>query len=149
MEKQTSSLDSMSKCNDTTGESTKNTSAETARSKPTNDSATAPKQSEPNETQSVAASQRSAAVYREFLITDLKNWTLTDIQRPGFECSARHCPADIWVQYFSEYADLDPAADWSDMEERADFLTQLWTFCTQQKLNFPLTEKLTQNTTVS
>ena len=61
------------------------------------------------------------------------------------EYTARHSPTDAWVQYFSEYADLDPAADWTDMEERADFLTQLWTFSAQQKLDFPLTEKLNEN----
>lgn len=145
MEKQTSSLDLMSKCSDTTDENIKNTLAETARSKPTSDSATAPKQPEPSETQNAAGSQKLAVAYKEFLITDLKSWTLNTLP----EHTARHCPVNVWISFFSEYADLDPAADWTDMEERADFLTQLWTFCAQQKLNFPLTEKLTQNATVS
>lgn len=72
-------------------------------------------------------------------------WTLKVQER---EYTARHCPVDVWVRYFDTYAELDPATDWMDMEERADFLTQLWTFCAQQKLKFPLTEKLTENVTI-
>lgn len=49
----------------------------------------------------------------------------------------------------SEYADLDPATDWTDLEERADFLSQLWLFCYMENLNFPLTEKLHEVMSVS
>lgn len=65
------------------------------------------------------------------------------------EYTARHCPVDVWTTYFSEYADLDPSADWTDMEERADFLTQLWTFCAQESLDFPLTEKVNETVAIS
>lgn len=145
MEKQISSDALMNRCSDTTDANIQTTLAETAKPKPASDSATAPKQSEPNETQSGDGSQKLAVAYKEFLITDLKHWTLNT--QP--EHTARHCPIDVWISFFSEYADLDPNADWSDMEERADFLTQLWTFCAGQKLSFPLTEKLTQNSTIS
>lgn len=77
--------------------------------------------------------------YKEFVTSDLKFWTFT---YDGKEHTARHSPAEVWQAYFSEYADLDPEADWKDMEERADFLIQLWQFCAEEKLSFPLTEKL-------
>lgn len=78
--------------------------------------------------------------YREFVITDLKLWTFS-VQ--GREYTARNCSVEHWIQFFSEYSRLDPKTDWTDLEERADFLTQLWSFCYQQKLSFPLTEILT------
>jgi hypothetical protein len=74
------------------------------------------------------------------VITDLKQWTFSV---NGQEYTARNCPVEQWKHFFSEYSRLDPVADWTDLEERADFLTQLWSFCYQQKLSFPLTEILT------
>lgn len=73
------------------------------------------------------------------MTSDLKLWTLT---YQGTVYTARHSPTDVWIACFSEYADLDSEADWTDMEERADFLTQFWTFCAIEEVNFPLTEKL-------
>jgi hypothetical protein len=145
MEKQTSSDALTNKCNATIDGNTLTTLGETASQKPTSDLPTVPKPPGPNESQNGAGSPKSVVAYKEFLITDLKLWTLNTLP----EYIARHCPVEVWISFFSEYADLDPAADWTDMEERADFLTQLWTFCAQQKINFPLTEKLTQNVTVS
>ena len=144
------STDLTSKCNDITGGNIQSTSVVSQQPKPTSDLLTEQRQHEQSETLKSERSQRSVKVYREFLITDLKSWTfkVQGENEQEHEHTARHCPVDTWARYFSEYADLDPAADWTDLEERADFLTQLWTFCAQESLSFPLTEKLNEVTTV-
>lgn len=82
--------------------------------------------------------------YREFVITDLKSWTFKmHVNDREHEYTARNCPVEHWIFYFSNFAFLDPKTDWTDLEERADFLAQLWLFCYEQKLSFPLAEILT------
>jgi hypothetical protein len=117
----------------------------------TSDSPTGPKQPGLGENPSAAKSQKSVAIYREFLITELKWWTfkMKDVNGQEHEFTARNCPVETWVAYFSEFADLDPTADWTDIEERADFLTQFWQFCAQESLSFPLTEKLNEASAIS
>lgn len=144
MEIPTNLIDSIPKCNATTDESILNTSDATASEAQSNDSPTEPKLSEPNESQKSDASPKLAGIIptqpsKEFVTSDLKLWTFI---HEGTTHTARHSPADVWVAYFSQYADLAEDADWTDMEERADFLVQLWEFCAAEKITFPLTEKL-------
>ena len=141
----THTTDLTNKCSDTTSENTLSTSDETQKQKLKSVLPTEQKRSEPNESlksdglQKLAEEYKPVELCKDFVTSDLKHWTLT---YQGTVYTARHSPADIWIANFSEYADLDPEADWTDMEERADFLTQFWTFCAIEQINFPLTEKL-------
>src|SRR5690348_11731044 len=113
---QNNSTDSMSKCSDTTDESTLSTLEESQQLNPLDDLPTEQKQPEPCEKQQSDVSLVSIEVYKEFLLTDLKSWIL---QVDGHEYTARHCPTEVWVRYFSEYADLEVGTDWTDLEQRA------------------------------
>src|ERR1019366_1023024 len=120
------------------------TSDETVNEVQSSDSAIEQKLLEPNENPNVDASQKfpgtiSTQPYKEFVTSDLKLWTFI---HDDIDHTARHSPTDVWIAYFSQYADLDPEADWTDMEDRADFLMQLWEFCAAEKITFPLIEKL-------
>lgn len=144
VEIQLSSTNLIPRCSDTTSENILSTSDETVNEVQSSGSATEQKPSEPNESQSADASQKSLGTtptqpYKEFVTSDLKLWTFT---HQDIEWTARSCPVEVWQAYFADYADLDPQADWTDMEERADFLIQLWEFCAAESLSFPLTEKL-------
>src|SRR5437870_8402647 len=70
-------------------------------------------------------------IVKIFLMTDLPSWTFKLNGTNGQEHihDAFTAPVDVWVQWASQYADLDVRADWNDLEERAEFLTQLWTYC--------------------
>jgi len=142
---QSNSIDSTTKCNDTTAGNTPSTSAKSHRQKPLGGLQTEPKPQEQEGTQNDEKSQKLAEQpHKEFVITDLKLWTfkMRDANGQAHEYTARNCPVEHWAFFFSEYANLDPATDWTDLEERADFLTKLWSFCYQHTLSFPLVEKL-------
>ena len=144
METQVSLTSLIPRCNDIIDESTVSTLDERVSEVLSSDSSTELKLPGPNENPKSDVLPKLVETiptqpYKEFVTTDLKLWTFT---HNGIEHTARHSPADVWIDYFSEYADLDPDADWTDTEERADFLMQLWEFCAAEKLSFPLTEKL-------
>ena len=139
-------ISSIPRCSDTTDESIANTLDETVNDQQNNDSPIERKLPERNESPSAGASPKLVAVYspvqpyKEFVTSDLKHWVFT---YQDVEYTARHSPTDVWIAYFSQYADLAEDADWTDMEDRADLLIQLWEFCAAEKITFPLTEKLT------
>jgi hypothetical protein len=143
---QSSSIDSTSKCSATTAESTPSTSDASQQQKQASNLQTAQKQLEQSESLKSEKSLPSVAVYREFLLSDLKFWTF---QHQGQEYTARCSPALVWAAYFCQYADLEADTDWTDLEERTYFLTQLWQFCAAEALIFPLTEKLNETVTIS
>ncbi len=124
----------------------RNTLIEITPQNETNALLTELKLSEQNETLNAEKSQplaeetyKEVQAYKEFLTSDLKLWSFT---HAGETRTARRSPVDAWTAYFSEYANLDPESNWSDLLERAHFLTQLWQFCAAKKITFPLVENL-------
>src|SRR5579885_608602 len=133
---------------------TKNTTPNTShhstkqRRQQRSDSPTVQKRRVPGETRSGEKSlSLPEDIVKIFLMTDLKSWTfkLKERNEQDSTYDAFHAPVEIWVQWASQYADLDPMAVCGDMEERDDFLTKLWTYCKEEGLPFPLEEKSSEN----
>lgn len=101
------------------------------------------KQKKSNET----TKQGSVSVQGEikiFLMTELDQWTFKlHEMEDASELDCFSCSDAEFAEFASSVAEYKSGIDWSDREERSNFLTQLWTFCQQKQFAFPLTKKLT------
>ncbi len=79
-------------------------------------------------------------------MTDLASWTFKlnpdAAEAPEHDCFS--CGAFTFALFAQSVAEWNAQISWDDLEERAHFLTQLWTFCQEQGFDFPLKEKINE-----
>jgi hypothetical protein len=87
-------------------------------------------------------SEKPTAIER-YTLLDLDRLTLklnADNVEQAHEVNALRATDEEFASFVADYANAKPGIDWSDLEERASFLSRLHAFCEAQSLPIPFTE---------
>ena len=126
---------STSKCSDTTGANTPNTSAETAKPGKRSGGTTRSKRRVSDMSGYSAVSEEPPPRY---LFSELHRLTF-NVGETSYQADTEQ--AFAWMKFVQQWANVKTPVDWDDLEERAHFLNTLYVFCERNTIPFPLTEE--------
>lgn len=84
------------------------------------------------------------AFIARYTLLDLNQLIFSLDEKPVVEYDAETAEDSVFAQFVAEYANTKPGIDWSDLEERAHFLSRLASFCEAQRMPIPFREKITE-----